>query len=244
MSLFIAGITNEVLYIATDGRIRQDIPLVGRRFYDCCDKVGSLDDNSTFWMTAVGQIGAAAKIFEHIENKAITCIDTLNNIEAPFFRNIHEAILDKYGLQYKGKDDLTNSLTLLFGGLTKDGQPRICLVDSADNYEKKWLYKNGDFVFSRVDNGKIDLYIKNNLTSIFPINNRGKEIDDIVLALKNIFIYVSTNDIGVSPLMYFIKISSEKVIYKEFHCVKKIFDKVRFTFDKFLYLKVLKLQKP
>jgi len=245
MSLFIGLITNESVYIGADARGIGEIPYLGKKKYDFIQKLGSFSNKGNLWATHVGLGEATCRVFYEIESKYnIQTIDDLLNIEVELFKKCHEEILRSYNTTYRGFEDLQNCLTILFGGIGNDNKPKMCLVDSANDYKKQWFNKPGDFVVNRIDNGEeIDKYLSENISRLSNQILQNDDFSFVLTEFKKLFSYASKHDIGISPLMYFTKIYSNGYEYKEFYFLRRFIDKIRYNFDTLLYFKILKLDK-
>ena len=235
-------IGKDCIYLCADARAQMDIPIIGREYYDFPRKLSAIDDKDKLWMAGVGISDAGESVYEELKKRKLSGIHQLNELETDFFRNHHGNALKRYNLIYKGHSDLSNCMTLLFAGIDVDNKPKMCLVDSAAEYRFQWFDNEGDFVFNRIGDN-VDSCLNKCLITVSQGIKKNENMNVLLKQLKEIFLNVARTDIGVSPLMYFVKIMEKEAKYKEFYHIKRIIDKFRYNFDVLLYIKILQLHK-
>lgn len=241
MSLFIAFLTKDSAYIGVDIRTWIDVPNVGIKTYDFMRKVGSFSGKGKVWVANVGLEYAAAITLDKLDTYSISNIDDVVDINEDLFKESHMEALNKFGIDSSKNKDLQNSMVLLFIGLDKWNKPKMCIVDSNNDYKKEWFEKPGDSVFNPFNYSPIETYLKKELSLLATeiIKKEDTTCEDIIKKMSTLFFYVSNYIFGIGPLGHFVKISGKEVIYRKFHLIRRIFSKIKYQIDYILYLRHL-----
>jgi len=244
MSLFIGFKTEDSLILASDAKFCEDVPYMRNIYYEYFQTLASFPDEK-LWMTGTGFLLSGMLIFEKLKEKKVSCIEDIKNIDESFFKEIHAKTLAKDHVAEADKYGLGNCLSLLFGGIDNDDKPLLCSINSYDDYKKKWITKDYEYVTNKIDFGESDKYLDSKISEIIQQFKSDKtllkspkrivkEIDKKTARLRNRYK-------GMGKISFYVEISKSKVIYKEFRKIKRFLDGIKHNMHYLLFVKLLKV---
>ena len=94
MAFFVGIISKDSVYMGVDSRISAELPIFGRKYYDCGQSFGVLSRDCKLCAVNSGLLEASWKVFDVLTTKSVTTMDDLISIDDSLFSDIHSKILD------------------------------------------------------------------------------------------------------------------------------------------------------
>ncbi len=236
MSLWIAFLDEEKIFIASDARVWCEIPNKGIRVYDCIQKIRRL--GKTLWMVNSGLGTGTWFCYHKIRKSKVVKIEDIENLEPRFFSEIHNQLLYYYRIKYIPEEDPYTGMHFLFAGFDSKGYPLLCFISSKNNFEKQYLTQPYSYIFSKIDYNKIDKLIEEKIqTNVVGLvkKNKGKVDKEIIKSLSSLYENVGKENWGIGSLASFLYASKNKYYLKKFHIIERYIDSMRLKVDMFFY---------